>query len=276
VSKKNDVDEGTCPSVGRGTSVWKKLLTVPGVLAMSVLTAAIGWGVPQVLTHYANASPESAVAFSFETDPGKISGVSAAGRSMVIPVTKATTGGPGPNCDGFHSWVAQNSGIDANHTTIQITAQGKRDSAVLLSGMRVQVLTKETPQSGIIVRCPTAGTAQIRGIAVNLDASPPSVTYKANGVISPFGFTLAKGETETFVIDAVAGQSQYAWRLVIDLVVDGVRTSVPLGPPQGFMTTVVRDNEPGWEWDYQSSWHSYGTVGDAASVPAGEPLRPLS
>ena len=260
---------------------WRRILTVPGIVIFTAVTTAVSWGVSEGLIRLTTAKPDpqDAVAVTVETDPGRISGVSTADRPVVIPASTRTTGNPGSGCDGFYAWATRNGGVDAGKTIVQIIAQGKHDSAVLLSEMRIKVLSKTPPMQGIPAVCPTAGTAQRRAISVDLDEIPPGVSVDSNGGASPFGFTLAKGETETFIVTASTTQATYRWSIELDLIVDGVRTSVVIGPQGGFATTVWQDSGQHWVWNSQDAW-TLERLNEAASdrspVPADAPLPPLS
>lgn len=76
---------------------WRKLITVPGVIATAVLTALVGAGVTWMVNYLQNVNfhPSDAIKLSVETDPAKMSGVSSAGRSAIIPSSVSTSGTPG-------------------------------------------------------------------------------------------------------------------------------------------------------------------------------------
>ena len=269
-------------SVERSTKrpLWKRLLTVPGILITTALTAAVSWAVSLGLTQLSTStiSPHDAVAITTETDPGRISGLITAGRAAIFPLTTKTTGDPGAGCDGFYEWSVTNGGIDANISTVQVVVQGKVDGAVLLNAMRVKVIAKNPPVRGIIATCPTAGNAQRRSIEVNLDSSNQNVVYKSSGVASPFGFTLAKGETEAFIVTASTTRAAYSWLIELDLVVDGKPVTIPIGPPNGFHTSAMDKNAAHWDWNYTNGWNAVGRGGRPLQRPTlhtGAPLPPL-
>lgn len=257
---------------------WHQIITVPGLILTTALTTAVSWGATVVLTHVTTprAAKHDPIAVSVETDPSRISGISSAGVVGVIPTSVRTQGSPGGGCDGFHNWLIKNHGIDAGRTSLQLVLQGRSDSAVLISSMRVRILSKLPLKEGIPVACPTAGEAQIRSISVNLDSTPPAVDYRSNSG-APFGFTLAKGETETFLVTAHAARATYRWAIDLDVVVDGVRKTLNVKGPDGFWTTATPSG-PDWEWNYRDAWllSSSGSNSVRPSVPAGTPLGPTS
>jgi hypothetical protein len=258
---------------------WRKLLTVPGVIAMTVLTALVGAGVTWMVNYVeqVNFRPSDAIKLSIETDPAKMSGVSSAGRSAIIPSTVRTHGTPRASlkgCDGFHSWVADNQGVDAGTTVMQITAQGTTDKPVLIQNMRVSIIDNSPPLTGIAVGCPMAGNAQLRAIAVNLDATPPTVDYKSDSN-APFGFTLAKGETESFIVSATAAKATYRWKIQFDVVVNGAAATLDVGDNDGYTTTVHPYRE--WRWNYEDGWDLYDPDStNQTSIPGSQPLPPIS
>jgi hypothetical protein len=259
---------------------WRKLITVPGVIATTVLTALVGAGVTWMVNYLQNVNfhPSDAIKLSVETDPAKMSGVSSAGRSAIIPSSVSTSGTPGSGgCRGFHSWVDKNHGIDAGKTVVQIVAQGTTDKPVLIESMNVNVIETSPPLTGIAVACPTAGNAQLRAIAVNLDAAPPAVDYKSDSN-APFGFTLSKGETESFIVTATATRATYRWKIQFDVVVNGVKDTLEVGAPDGYTTTAPPAPYSAWEWDYQDTW-SRGDPSTGSLTywgPASGPLPPAN
>ena len=138
---------------------------------------------------------------------------------------------------------------------LQIAAQGTTDRPVLIQNMRVTTIETSPPLTGIAVGCTIQGfDAQLRGIAVNLDATPPTVDYKSDSN-APFGFTLAKGETESFVVSASAAKAAYRWRIEFDVVVNGVADTLEVGGKEGFTTTVKPAPYTAWQWNYyEDAW----------------------
>jgi hypothetical protein len=260
---------------------WRKLLTVPGVIATTILTAVVGAGVSWTINYLQQATfrPSDAIKLSIETDPAKMSGVSSYGRSAIIPSTVRTHGTPGPGCAGFHSWMADNQGVDAGKTALQIAAQGSTDKPVLIQNMVVTITDRSPPRTGINVVCATAGGAQFHSIAVDLDATPPKVDFDAAEYsYAPkgrFGFTLAKGETESFIVTAFARKATYRWRIEFDVVIDGVAATMEVGGSEGYTTTVEPPPFTSWDWNHQDSWQldsddpAKGTL-----VPGSQPLPP--
>jgi hypothetical protein len=242
---------------------------------MTVLTTAVSWGATTVLTNLATpkATPADAVSLSYESDPAHISGARTDGRGYVFPATAHVVGGLEGGCDGLHAWGTHNGGADLGFTSVQVVAQGRSDSAVLLTNLKVRVLSKAAPAPGIEARCESAGSVQFRTISVDLDAEPPKVTYKAASE-STFGFTLNKGETETFIVTANTTKAAYRWVIDMEMVVDGQKTVATIGPSDGF-ATAAGVNKTFWSWNHESAWELQATEGYTAetrTVSANEPL----
>ena len=247
---------------------WRK---VPILIATTVLTASVTAGVTWTVNHLEQFSfnPSDAVKLSVETDPAKINGVNPYLRPLIIPPTVRTHGTPGEKgCDDFHAWATDNQGVDAGETVVQIVAQGTTDKAVLLQNMRISVIDTSPPLTGIGVLCMPQGVVQQRGIAVDLDAKPPAVHYQSDSN-APFGFTLAKGETESFLVSAKAAKATYRWKILIDVVVNGATKSLEVGGKDGFITTAPPAPDAQWMWDYVDSYWMHGD-GHTAQLPAPE------
>jgi hypothetical protein len=144
--------------------------------------------------------------------------------------------------------------------------------------MTTQVLRQSAPIRGTIATCPTAGIAPRRNLEINLDSTDRDVVYNDRGVAAPFGFTLKKGETESFIITARTSQAAYRWRLNMRIVVDGKPATVPIGPSDGFQTSATDVNAAHWEWNYIDGWDAVAPDGLTVTptrIPAGAPLPPL-
>ncbi|GAC1635697.1 MAG: hypothetical protein NVS4B6_02970 [Mycobacterium sp.] len=260
-----------------GSHWWRKLRTVPVLVGTTVLTALVGAGVTWMIDYWQNIhfDPSDAVTLSVETDPAKMSRVSSSG-SAVIPSNVKTRGTPGGGggCDDFHSWVAANSGRDAGTTVLQIAAQSTTDKPVLLQNMRVSVIDTSLPLTGIAVECSEPGAAlQPRYFEVNLDAGQPRAVYKSD-TDAPFPFTLAKGETESFIVTATAAKATYRWKVLFDVVVNGKKGTLQVGDTDGYTTTV----HPNRVWRWGDGWNLYDQAAAAtvANLPGSEPLPPTN
>ncbi|WP_085078361.1 hypothetical protein [Mycobacterium palustre] len=213
---------------------------MPGAIVTAVLTALVGAGVTWSVLYlrHVEIQPDDAVKLSVETDPADTAGGNYSQGSAIIPSDIRTHGTPGAGCRGFHSWVADNHGADRERTVVQIVAQNRTDKPVLVQRMRVTIVDGSPPLTGIAVSCTDRrpAAAEPRQLAVNLDAAPPGVEYISGPSKAPFGFTLANGQTESFVVSAFGTRATYRWKIDFEIVVDGVATTVPVGDKEGFTT----------------------------------------
>lgn len=275
---------------------WRKLFTLPGMIATAVLTASVGAGVTWLVPRLedVNFSPADAIKLHVETDPGKMtpsSQVSPFG-SAVIPSSVRTHGTPGAGgCDGFHSWVVDNLGVDAGATVVQIAAQGTTDKPVLIQNVRASVIDSSPPLTGIAVDCSpvdsapppsgtnvppnavTQGPLEVREGVVILDASQPAVVFQS-GYKKPLAFTLKKGETESFAVSAIAAHATYRWKVQLDVVVNGVADTLEVGGKNGFTTTAEPAPHTAWEWNWKDGWDRSDPADPTriTTLPASAPL----
>ncbi|MFI9234877.1 hypothetical protein [Streptomyces sp. NPDC053079] len=235
----------------------------------TIATGLTSWGIAYLTTHIEDWSkPEESVAVSVETNPAKVGTFGNQGISGVLPPGKKLATAPGPGCDGFHPWLQANDGIDAGVSKIQVLVEGKASGQVQISNLRVIVLGKETPSSGVLVRCPSAGGANLRTIQIDLDRSLPKIQY-LDKEGRPFGFTVEKGEVETFLVTATAEKARYSWRLEMDITVDGERKTVRVQNNGKPFQTAPDPHAGGWTWNYKDSWmQGEKRVGVGESFPA--------
>lgn len=164
-----------------------------------------------------------------------------------------------------------------------MVVQGKVPDAVLISAMRVKVLHRGPPLTGIPVACETEGEAHIRAVSIDLDATPPRVTYDAGA--KPFAFTIGNGETETFNILASTRCAHYRWTLELDISVSGTKRTIEVRDKSGPFETSADSSRGQWLWNYdEHAWHIGWDLNPAgrpaglkvpATVRAGRPLPPL-
>ena len=263
---------------GRPRRWWQGLLTVPGVVAVTALTAVVSWIATQAVSQVgSNLASRDPLALSIETNPSRIGGFDDLPILAVIPDGVRTTGSPGPGCEGFHLWVRGLGGVDAGSTKLQLVVQGKVADPVLISAMRVKVLERLPRVTGVPVQCPPAAEAQIRAVAIDLDAIPPRVTYRS-GSNRAFGFTVQEGETESFNVVASTRRAHYRWLLELDLVVSGKKRTIELSDGGRPFETTPTTGRAWWSWNYRDAWSLEAPELHlpTRTVPAGAPLPSMS
>jgi hypothetical protein len=250
---------------------WRqRFLSIPGVAATTAVTAAVSWGVVELIkeaqTSIAHGAP---VAVSVETNPASVSAFAGQPIGLVLPAGTRTLGNPGPACDDFRPWARSHGGIDAGETMLAVVVQGKSDAAVLLSQLQPKIVSGPSqPKHGIQVSCPSQGDAEMRAITVDLDRGRTRYRSKSG---APFGFTVANGETETLDIVARTRRATYKWVLKLELVVAGKKEELTIDDHgQPFQTTGGPSRAWwSWNWDYHGAWFN-GAAGPAKpGIPAG-------
>jgi hypothetical protein len=261
--------------VESAAQTWRRrLLSVPGIVAGTALTAAVSWGATELIKNAkSKIGTEQPIAVSIEMNPARTGAFSDEGVALLLPSDTRARDDPGPGCDGFRPWARSHGGIDTGATKLVLIVQGKVDKAVLISGMRVSVISRSSPMHGIPVACASAGAAQNRAIEINLDRRRPHATYRS-GSGAPFGFTVAKGETETFNVVATTHHGRYRWVIKLDLVVGGRKQTIRVDDHGRPFETTPSPKEHSWSWNYRNEWALLTAGGDTVRRAAGNPLTP--
>jgi hypothetical protein len=253
----------------------KKLLTVPGIAAAAAFTTAVSWLATQFLVDlHARIEVRQPLEVTVKDNPARISAFNDQAIYGVIPADVSTTGSPGPGCTGFRDWLKLNKGVDGGVTKLQLVVQGKVAKPILISEMRVKVLDKLPPVTGIPVGCLPSASANYRAVEIDLDADPPRVKYQFDK--KTFGFTVQAGEFENFNIIATTTRGHYTWLIEFDLVVDGDQRTIEVGTPHKPFETTAMQSGPNWQWDYEGGWVlGAPRPGIPDRISAGSPLLPL-
>jgi hypothetical protein len=224
-------------------------------LGTILVTAIVGWAVTYFAPGIVNPKTDSPpVATNVLDDPAAIDIFSDDGVQMLLPagaVTPTTPNPPGRWCNGFHDWGRRLGGADVDATKLRLIVQGTTDKAVVITGLGAHILNRKLV-TGLNVGCPSAGQAQIRVLALDLDSPNPSATHLIRGKRSPFGFTLRKGETEIFDITATTVKPEMVeWNLRLDLTVDGRPQSIEVQDRGAPFRTVAAPKGSSYDWtDY--------------------------
>jgi hypothetical protein len=219
------------------------------------------------------------VVFSIEENPAKIPTFSDFGEELVVPTGVTIVGGPGRACRNFHPWVTELGGVPARVAYLRLVAQGQEARSILLTGMRAKIVEREPPLQGTQLTCPSAGEAEIRSIDIDLDEPSPEAQYKTPQGIKPFGFTLAKNETEIFDIRVTTEKCYCSWFLELELIIDGQKRVQTIGSREGPFKTTASIASLSYYWDYQNTWYLTNADGSAQIYepqPRDQPLRPLN
>jgi hypothetical protein len=246
------------------------LLSIPGAAGATALAALVTWGATKVTSsvesHVAQGKP---IAWSVETNPSKIGAFGAATIALRLPagVTRVA-GGPGPGCSGFHPWARSQGAVDGDVTRLAVVVRGKLDAQVVLSDARAHVVRREPILSGAAIQCPPAGETSFRPLSIDLDSRDARARY-GSARRKPFGFTLSKGEAETFVVTASASRATYSWYLELTVLAGDTPQTVRIGDHGRPFRTTSTHGAGVWSWDYVSHWT--GERGDKVSLD--QPLQ---
>lgn len=218
-------------------------------------TAVISWAVAFYAPGVASHKTENAVVTDVQDDPFGISTFNNLSVEMFVPASAVSPRPRNPPidyCNGFHDWGRSLGGADVNTTHLRLIVQGTTDSAVIITGLSARVLDRKAV-NGLYVECTSEGEAQIRVLTVNLDSPNPSASYHVEGRLSPFGFTLKKGETEVFDVAASTSSSMMTdWDLILHLTVDGKEQSIEVQDRGKPFRTVAEHTAKWYVWN--GSW----------------------
>jgi hypothetical protein len=228
----------------------RRILSVPGFAISTIAVALISWGVNYAAAAI-TAPSQSPVQVSVQADAAQVPALGPAPQDAVLP-TDRYNGTPGPGCDDFYPWARRNNGVPAP-ARFQIVVQSDTTQAVLITAMQVKVLRHLTAVSGPGVGCAPQAVASLRNIQIDLDAGPPSVTFRSGDTSIPFGFTLADGETEVFEVTAVTHHAHYFFDIELKLIVGGKTQEIQVTDQgQPFQATASPSSE--WDWQPGGAW----------------------
>jgi hypothetical protein len=140
-------------------------------------------------------------------------------------------GRPPPLCREWWAWARARDGVDADQTRVYVYLQGKPGTAVLITGLSVEFVSRAKPERGTHAYCPAGGAvASPRLVDIDLDTRPPDVRYAQPGDDFParrrLPLTLTGAETEVIELVAHTRRCDCEWRARLQVVVDGERDEV--------------------------------------------------
>ena len=247
---------------------WRRLLNVPVAVAAAAMTAGVTWGVTKILTSAETAATsEHPLAWAVETNPAKVGGFADMPIELVLPGGTHPTTGPGPGCSSFVDWGMRQGGIAAGTTNLAVFLRGRVDGQVLVSDARAVIVGRRPPSPGIRVRCPSAAEANLRPLTINLDGPDTKARYVSSSG-RRFGFTLQKGETETFLLSARAKRAAYRWYLELTLIIGSTQKTVRIDDHGRLFQTTSPTRGDVFDWNDPNGW--VGPHGQR--IPVGAPL----
>ncbi|MGY1635410.1 hypothetical protein ACI78V_02000 [Geodermatophilus sp. SYSU D00742] len=142
-------------------------------------------------------------------------------------------------------WIEEHGGVDAGVTTAEVTVQGTSGTAVILTGLRVDVVRREEPLQGTNVAEVCGDAFHARYFSVDLDDEPPDVAPSEDrraeveqGQSPPdpvdFPYTVTESDPELFSIVAWTEACYCEWTATLEWRV---------GDEEG-ETTITDDGDP--------------------------------
>jgi hypothetical protein len=213
-------------------------------------TSASGSGV--VINPPATAIAGPTVVAKVDTNPLDLSSPAlvnlyGTNEDWLIPHGITVTGDPGQDANSFYAFANHFGAVPVNRLFFKVTVQNLTEGAVYLSTMQLSGLTCSAPLKG--TRIVTGGGADYsppRVILINLDSARPAPLYFAkfpetfipsstqlaqdlSKYADPFGFTLAKGQTESFdIFGSLRARRSCQFKLAIKATLNGVDTIIPV------------------------------------------------
>jgi hypothetical protein len=207
-------------------------------LMLAVVPAAVGAIVTLVINQLSEGPPYRV---TVQSNPDQITiPTGSAGDAQGYVVTDKTIGEipPPPNatntCSGRYRWAKRRlNAIDADGTTIRIRLDGRTDLPVHILNVEVQmVASRPAPTEGLHLTCPGQGALpDIRTLNVDLDQpAPRAAAMDSSGNAIPVAFTVKKGESETFDLNAHTNNCDCEWKVVLSMEHDGEKFTEERGP----------------------------------------------
>jgi hypothetical protein len=247
----------------------RKLLSIPGLIAVTVVTILAGWGATQLTAAVDNKlSARDPISWTVETNPAHVGAFEDLPIALTLPSQVQPTTGPGVGCRQFYPWARTNGGVDAGTTRLQLALQSQAAGQLLIADARAVVVGNDRLTTGINVECLRAGEADLRTLTIDLDSPNPRARYQFSSGRN-FGFTLNKGEIETFLVTATAEKATYSWFLELTVVANEQASAIRIDDDGKPFRTTASTTGTVWTWDFAGSWRS-----DLGTVPVGGKLAP--
>jgi hypothetical protein len=117
------------------------------------------------------------------------------------------------------SWAERNGGIDAFNTALTVVIQGRSDASVILSGLTVDVVSRDRPPTGTFAPALGAGGIGVRYFLVDLDQRSPEAVLGELNEPQPgqrpinFPYKVSLSDPEVFMIFASTERCDCRWIL---------------------------------------------------------------
>lgn len=152
------------------------------------------------------------------------SDVEPCGRGWVIPMHSSAIPPPPPLAQSRAGWADQLRGVPALGRRVRVVVTGRTASAVVLTDLRIIVLTRDPPVAGTQVIGICGGAVATRYFVVDLDPALPTVEARPSDFDQPpvaFPYRVSSTEPEVFLIDARTRNCFCSWIAELHWVADG-------------------------------------------------------
>jgi hypothetical protein len=111
------------------------------------------------------------------------------------------------------SWGLEHGGVAGSPQIVRVELRGKSDDPLIVDPIRVDVVNASDPVSGWFVASPACGGLLVRTIEINLDATPPSVTYldEHGQPTDPLTLRVDRQDPEVLELQAYTARAQVEW-----------------------------------------------------------------
>lgn len=153
-------------------------------------------------------------------------------------------------------WVAGHGGVDSDTSYVNITVQGTSARAVILTGLRIDVVRREPPLAGTTVREQCGDAFWARFFAADLDQDPPAIAPSVDNrqevefegaAPEPidFPYTVTEGDPELFSLIASTVTCYCEWTATLEWRVgDDTGTSLITDGGEPFRTSATTPVAP--------------------------------
>lgn len=193
---------------------WLLGLVVAGIAAAitSYVSGGINWGVDHVRGAIEEAP--APIGISVERIPSR------GGTNWVFtqPINALLypKGIDRDSVDEWDAWAQQHQGLEGFMTAVEFIVEGIASSAVVLTGLRIELIDRRPPPRGVVVQPFGGAPVGVRHFQVDLCASPPTVE-SIEDEFEPipavkFPYRVTPVEPEAFNIRAYAEKCDATWR----------------------------------------------------------------
>lgn len=257
-------------------SGWRRILSLPGLLATAAVTASVGFLInqfgPGAVEKVQDREPVRATA---EYDWERYGD----GWTMATPTAIAPASAPSRRSThrDVGDWVMNAGGALVEEAWLRLLLEGRRSGGLVIKSMRARSLRSGEPYTGSLVTYPSAGESANVAVGFDLDSpSPVARSMDANGDLgrpyfSEKSITLAKGEKMSFNVVGKATRSSHRWVIDVDVELDGETKTYTVGGRGYAVTPKASTYRTAWEW----AWHQQppGLVPDESSAQELGPDR---